>query len=250
MSLREKVFTIRNNMSALKFIGAIGIIGSLTYLPMEYCGGGSPCLFFGWDWIWSKPKLFEQISILRTLLQVAVAITFFVFLLLIGRSKSSNSELRLNSANTQETDIPAPTLSVKDSLISAVKKWKCFDGRASKAEFLIIFPILLALIYSAKFIFFSSMTEHHNALTFAIYITVSVIALCTLFSVTVRRLHDIHRSVFWSLLWVTTIGAPMLIWLLLENGTTLEKKGKWTYVIESALVAAIFWVLIFLLNQK
>ena len=102
-----------------------------------------------------------------------------------------------------------------------------FKGRSSRREFwafniinLIILALLMILIPHefVKFLF-HKLPDDPNALTITFPILFIFSIFIQTFAVSVRRLHDINLSGWWSLVAFTGIGLFPLAFLFLLNGT-------------------------------
>jgi uncharacterized membrane protein YhaH (DUF805 family) len=238
-------------MKLVKILGFLALVLSLVYLPMDYCSGNA-CNFFAWEWIWNNPKWGEQISVFRTILQVLVATTLLVGIFIFQKKENltkPNKNPELIHTSSHSTEIPATTIGIQDAMLLGIKKWKTFDGRASRGEFFYFFPLALLITFLLKILYLNSVELFGTVGLFVVAI-VCVFPIIAILSVTVRRLQDINRSGAWSLLWFTTIGAPMLVALLCEKGRKSSEKASWTPLLESALIAATFWLSIFIFIES
>ena len=87
-----------------------------------------------------------------------------------------------------------------NSILSTIRKWHQYDGRASRSEFWQYFPICVFLI-SINF-----FNQDPSSLFIIFYGPINFIFQICLISLTVRRLHDVNMSGWWTLLVFTYIG--------------------------------------------
>ena len=105
------------------------------------------------------------------------------------------------------------------------KKYADFNGRASRSEYwwfqlFYIIVTFVAVMFDAMYI--------DNVQTMG---PVELIATLGLFlpalSVTARRLHDVGRSGWWMLIFITVIGLiPLIIWYVSVGTKSKNKYGK------------------------
>lgn len=93
-----------------------------------------------------------------------------------------------------------------------LEKYATFSGRAARSEYW----------YFVLFIFLVNiLTATIDGIVFSgspvLYGLFSLIVLIPNFAVAVRRLHDVNRSGWWLLLWLTVIGVVVLLYWLIKN---------------------------------
>ena len=106
------------------------------------------------------------------------------------------------------------------SIETCFNKFAVFSGRASRSEFwfFVLFGILGGIIASIIDVMILGYPFEENGPIYLIF-TVALVIPST--SVTARRLHDINKSGWWQLLWITIIGGILLI---IWNATKGENK--------------------------
>jgi uncharacterized membrane protein YhaH (DUF805 family) len=96
------------------------------------------------------------------------------------------------------------------AIASGFKKYGVFSGRASKSEYW-------------YWILFYALSQVVSVMLFAVFQTPSIVIVSNVFNliiflpslaVEVRRLHDVNRSGWWLLIYLTIIGMiyPLLVW--------------------------------------
>lgn len=106
------------------------------------------------------------------------------------------------------------------SIKTCFNKYAVFSGRASRSEFW--FFVLFGILGGTVAVIIDSMILGYPAEeTGPINLIFSIALLVPSISVTARRLHDINRSGWFQLLWITIIGGILLI---IWHATEGEKK--------------------------
>lgn len=104
------------------------------------------------------------------------------------------------------------------SIITCLGKYATFSGRASRSEFWWFGLFQLLLILFGIFIDFLLGTSEHELFINFVKLGITLPA----FTVSARRLHDIGKSGWWNLIFLTGIGLLLLLywWVQpsLENG--------------------------------
>ena len=123
-------------------------------------------------------------------------------------------------------------------MFDALKKYAVFSGRARRREYWLFILLFWILIIVAGYIDYAmgnfntvSDTANSNGVNFNFEDTGFMIPLTYLaliipsWSVIVRRLHDIDKSGWWSLLYLVPLIGPivLLVWSLI-NGTVGENR--------------------------
>lgn len=103
----------------------------------------------------------------------------------------------------------------------AVKNYFKVQGRASRSEFWMFCLLILILSIPAYILDASTGSEIGMGMGTGILTLITIIPS---FTVTVRRLHDVNRSGWWMLLYLTGIGIFVLIYWMLIKGTVGENK--------------------------
>ena len=111
------------------------------------------------------------------------------------------------------------------SIKTCFNKFAVFSGRASRSEFwfFVLFGILggiIAVIIDVMILGYPFEESGPINLIFSVALIVPSI------SVTARRLHDINKSGWWQLLWITIIGGILLIiWHATEGENKKNRFG-------------------------
>jgi uncharacterized membrane protein YhaH (DUF805 family) len=108
----------------------------------------------------------------------------------------------------------------KESINTCFSKYADFKGKATRSEFWWFFLFLTLVQYGFPllFIIFIFMGFEINVDGLSILLTVFGLAVFVPFlSVSVRRLHDVGRSGWWLLIYLTIIGIPVLIYWLAKG---------------------------------
>ena len=95
------------------------------------------------------------------------------------------------------------------SIKTCFNKFAVFSGRASRSEFwfFVLFGFLGGVITSIIDVMILGYPFEENG---PIYLIFSVALIVPSLSVAARRLHDINKSGWWQLLWITLIGGILL----------------------------------------
>lgn len=108
-----------------------------------------------------------------------------------------------------------------ESVSICTEKIVQFDGRASRSEYWWFF-LFVALFFFTVAAFLPSETRSNlskDSISF-----LSICSQCMLFSVSIRRLHDIGLSGWWYCLSLVTYLQPILFILLLKRGDSEENQ--------------------------
>ena len=109
------------------------------------------------------------------------------------------------------------------SIKTCFNKFAVFSGRASRSEFwfFVLFGILGGIISAIIDVMILGYPFEENG---PINLIFQVALIVPSLSVAARRLHDINKSGWWQLLWITIIGGILLIiWYATEGE---NKKNK------------------------
>ena len=110
--------------------------------------------------------------------------------------------------------------------ILALKNWNKFKGRANRSEFwyFTLFYFILAIItYFIDVSFFGYDPMDPNSLG-VLQPAINLVLFIPSFSVTIRRLHDVNKS-GWNLLWYLTIIMTLyILYLNMLKGTDGDNK--------------------------
>ena len=110
--------------------------------------------------------------------------------------------------------------------ILALKNWNKFKGRANRSEFwyFTLFYFILAIITYFIDVSFLGYDPMDPTSLGVLQITYNLVLIIPSFSVTIRRLHDVNRS-GWNLLWyITIIGIIYVTILNILKGTGGDNK--------------------------
>jgi len=111
------------------------------------------------------------------------------------------------------------------SIKTCFNKFAVFSGRASRSEFwfFVLFGILGGIIALIIDVMILGYPFEENG---PINLIFSVALIVPSLSVAARRLHDINKSGWWQLLWITIIGGILLIiWHATEGENKKNKFG-------------------------
>jgi len=115
-------------------------------------------------------------------------------------------------------------------IITTIKKTFSFSGRASRKEFVIFnlfYFITIFIVYSTEEIYAIS-----NDITLIVFLTlfyfcVLIFTIPPLFSLIVRRLHDLNASAWWLLITFIPFGALLFFALPFKKGSSgINKYGE------------------------
>jgi len=120
-------------------------------------------------------------------------------------------------------------MNMKESVVSVLKNWKNFSGRASRSEFwyfVLASAILGAIVGGIELATGLISIENPNAAGPLSSILNLLLAIPTI-SVTSRRLQDYGYSGWWQLSYITVIGIfVVLIWCMLPAKEDENDWGK------------------------
>ena len=111
------------------------------------------------------------------------------------------------------------------SIKTCFNKFAVFSGRASRSEFwfFVLFGILGGIISAIIDVMILGYPFEENG---PINLIFQVALIVPSLSVAARRLHDINKSGWWQLLWITIIGGILLIiWHATEGENKKNKFG-------------------------
>ncbi len=105
-------------------------------------------------------------------------------------------------------------------IISTIKKSFSWSGRASRKEFVIFYGLFL--VYS-NFLFF--LDKHYERdLVLLLMANIILLFIPPLFSLIVRRLHDLNASAWWLLVTFIPFGALLFFALPFKKGSSGTNK--------------------------
>jgi len=114
-------------------------------------------------------------------------------------------------------------MNFQTSIKTCFNKYAVFSGRASRSEFwfFVLFGLLGGIISSIIDIMILSYPFEENG---PINLIFTVALMIPSISVAARRLHDINKSGWWQLLWITIIGGILLIIWCASQGEREKNK--------------------------
>ncbi len=116
-------------------------------------------------------------------------------------------------------------MNFQTSIKTCFNKFAVFSGRASRSEFwfFVLFGFLGGIITIIIDVMILGYPYEENG---PINLIFSVALIIPSISVAARRLHDINKSGWWQLLWITIIGGILLIiWHATEGENKKNKFG-------------------------
>jgi|TARA_B110000438_G_scaffold239386_1_gene237623 uncharacterized membrane protein YhaH (DUF805 family) len=117
-------------------------------------------------------------------------------------------------------------MNFQTSIKTCFSKYAVFSGRASRSEFwfFVLFGLLggvISAIIDTMILGYSAEVNGPINLIFSVALILPSIA------VTTRRLHDINKSGWWQLLWLTVIGGiVVIVWNATEGEKKKNKHGQ------------------------
>ena len=118
-------------------------------------------------------------------------------------------------------------MDIQSSIKTCFNKYATFSGRASRSEywFFILFGVLggiVTLIIDVMILDYSIESEYTP-----INLIFSLILIIPSIAVACRRLHDVNKSGWWQLIWLTIIGGILLfIWYVKEGEKKINRFGS------------------------
>ena len=119
-------------------------------------------------------------------------------------------------------------MNIKEAVVSVLKNWNNFSGRACRSEFwyfYLSYNLILILLGFVNLFFILLFTESVFLLFNIIYITFQFIIIIPYTSVTSRRLQDRGISGWWQLSYLIVIGIPVITILCMLPAK--EDENKW-----------------------
>ena len=116
-------------------------------------------------------------------------------------------------------------MNFQTSIKTCFNKFAVFSGRASRSEFwfFVLFGFLGGIITEIIDVMILGYPYEENG---PINLIFSVALIIPSIAVAARRLHDINKSGWWQLLWITIIGGILLIiWHATEGENKKNKFG-------------------------
>lgn len=138
-------------------------------------------------------------------------------------------------------------LSIVNSLFVTLKKSVTLEGRATRKDywsFVVVYAVLLLIFQIVDFYCDDPQTA---SVLCPIFLIVSLVLLIPLFSLTVRRLHDLSLTGFW-LCYLNPVGLPVIyVSFLLDLDSAcnavVEKVNKVGSCWLGWILTALFWPL-------
>lgn len=123
---------------------------------------------------------------------------------------------------------PAADMSFKEAIQACFRRATDFQGRSRRKEYW--YFRIFGIVCSGLFSLISGDLKHSSGISVGLLEIVISLAWLYLFvvdlSVSVRRLHDINRSGWWTLLYLTVIGTiPLLIMMCFDTNPRINKWG-------------------------
>ena len=115
-------------------------------------------------------------------------------------------------------------MDMQKSIKICFKKYANFNGRASRSEYwwFQLFYIIVAFVA----VIFDSMYIDNSQTMGPLELVTTLALLLPALAVTARRLHDVGRSGWWMLIFITVIGMiPLLIWYISVGTKSKNKYG-------------------------
>jgi uncharacterized membrane protein YhaH (DUF805 family) len=103
-------------------------------------------------------------------------------------------------------------------------KYATFSGRASRSEYWFIILFFWLLMFVTAIIDVVVFPDHKYMV---INLTANLLIVIPSISVAARRLHDVNRSGWWQLLYITFVGIiPLLYWFIKKGDDGDNKHGS------------------------
>ena len=103
-------------------------------------------------------------------------------------------------------------------------KYATFSGRASRSEYWFIILFFWLLMFVTAIIDVVVFPDHKYMV---INLTANLLIVIPSISVAARRLHDVNRSGWWQLLYITFVGIiPLLYWWIKKGDDGDNKHGS------------------------
>jgi len=123
---------------------------------------------------------------------------------------------------------PAEDMSFKEAIQACFRRVTDFQGRSRRKEYW--YFRIFGIVCSGLFSLISGDLRHSSGISVGLLEIAISLAWLYLFvvdlSVSVRRLHDINRSGWWTLLYLTVIGTiPLLIMMCFDTNPRINKWG-------------------------
>ena len=115
-------------------------------------------------------------------------------------------------------------MDMQKSIKTCFSKYANFNGRASRSEYwwFQLFYIIVAFVA----VIFDSMYIDNSQTMGPLELVTTLALLLPALAVTARRLHDVGRSGWWMLIFITVIGMiPLLIWYISVGTRSKNKYG-------------------------
>ena len=143
-----------------------------------------------------------------------------------------------------------------ESIKSCLLKTFTYKGRTSRSEYwwfsLATIIVFYLLGLAQEFLFLNHTDIDSRNIINHSFSTITTLLSLPILSATTRRLHDVNRSGWWQLLWITIIGIPLIFyWTLKESSghnnrygssETLPAEGKRLSLIVF-FIEMLFWAM-------
>ncbi len=124
------------------------------------------------------------------------------------------------------------------AIASALKKYRTFTGRASRSEYWYwtLFVVLARFVFA---MLDSMVFQHHGRVLENV---LNYMTITPSIAVEIRRLHDVDRSGWWSLLNLTIVGMffPLLVWKCTKGTEGANRFGPNPLGAEDARLIQVF----------
>jgi len=115
-------------------------------------------------------------------------------------------------------------MDMQKSIKTCFSKYANFNGRASRSEYwwFQLFYLIVAFVA----VIFDAMYIDNSQTMGPLELVTTLALLLPALAVTARRLHDVGRSGWWMLIFITVIGMiPLLIWYISVGTKSKNKYG-------------------------
>ena len=115
-------------------------------------------------------------------------------------------------------------MDMQKSIKTCFSKYANFNGRASRSEYwwFQLFYLIVAFVA----VIFDAMYIDNSQTMGPLELVTTLALLLPALAVTARRLHDVGRSGWWMLIFITVIGMiPLLIWYISVGTRSKNKYG-------------------------
>jgi len=136
--------------------------------------------------------------------------------LALEKQRYGNEDIKIES----DVYIPISPLGFKDAVSVCLQKYFDFTGRARRSEYWYFYLFQVLVNIAVTITEYNLYPQNDNSLT----VIVGTLLMIPSLSAGARRLHDLGKSGWWQLLWLTIIGGfVVLIWQMLEGDVDRNK---------------------------